>query len=294
MFGLNPFEFIRTLHTSSILWLRVLIFLIIVGSLATISYIENTTIRYLLYGVIALSIISVILYLTTGNVIPGSKIGSHIINLQNGLPSPIKMSPDNNNPFTTTHLYYVVIQDILGKDLSVSNESERGSSFIEWNDYYRIGLDRTTGTLYFRTDGDSIAIGKLPFDSLVQIAVIQNQKTFAVSVDGTRYTTVVSSSLPVSKCLRQNPIINKDGIISSGIVYHSEIIGTLMEEQDLLRHRESVSTVYTNSSLFQNTSLPKTNPDMGVFETTSGSTRVAMGAFSYQKAVQTGLDAIQG
>ena len=293
MFGLNPFEFIRTLHTSSILWLRVLVFLIIVASLTGTSYVENTTVRYVLYGIIALSIISVILYLTTGHIIPTSTIGSHIIPLQSGLPASIKMIPDKKTPFTSTHLYYVVIQDTLGRDLSLSNTNERGSSFIEWKDYYRIGLDKTTGTLYFKTDRDSIAIGKLPVNSLVQIAIIQNQKTFAISLDGKRYATVVSSSLPPSKCLQQTPIINRDGIISSGIVYHKEIIGELMEEQDLLRHRERVSTVYTNTSLFQNTPLPKTPSVMGVFERTSGATRVALSAFSYQKAVDTGLHAIQ-
>jgi hypothetical protein len=201
------------------------------------------------------------------------------------------------NPFTSTHLYYFVIQDTLGRDIGTSTDQETGKSLIEWKDYYKLSIDRTTSMLYFRTlkqnPQDAVPIAKLPFGTLVQIAIIQNQKTFAICVNGQRKITIRSPSLPLSSCMNYTPVINGDGIVSNGVLYHAEIHNTMLDTPDLQRHRESVVAVYSNSSIFQNTSLPTSSYSPGFAERTSGYARLASKQLSYPKVLDTGLNSLQ-
>lgn len=308
MFGinlLNPFSLGDTVETSTIIWLRLFLLSVIIAS-SYVAYI--TTIRwvqYVAYILITLSLFSFFWYLNTGSILPGlggscsycPVIGSDSKTLGSGSSVTIPVTVPTSNPFTTTHLYYVVIQDALGTDTGRSQEEEMGSSFIEWDDYYRLAVDRTTGMLYFRTykqsPSDSVKVSPLPFGTLVQIAIIQNQKTFAVCVNGERKVTIRSPSLPLSAVLSRTPVFNRDGVVNSGVVYHTEIHNTLLDTPDLLRHRESVIAVYSNSSLFQNTPLPKMNRSLSFVERASGYARLTSNQFSYPKVLGTGLNSLQ-
>lgn len=308
MFGinlLNPFAIGDTIDTSTIIWLRIfLLFIIIVSSY--IIYITPTKwVQYTMYTIIGLSIFSLLWYLNTGSIFPGlggscsycPKIGSNTRKLNSGMAVSTQVKIPPTDPFTTTHLYYFVIQDTLGKDTGNSEPGDLGSSLIDWRDYYRIGLDRTTGMIYFRTydqsPSESINVAKIPYNTLSQIAIIQNQKTFAICINGERKATIRSPKLPKSSCLTKSPIINKDGIVNTGILYHMELHNTLFDTHDLQRNRESVIAVYSNSSIFQNTPLPSSDISVNVIERTSGYARLTSNQFSYPKVLDSGLNSIQ-
>lgn len=308
MFGLNllnPFSIGDTLNTSTIVWLRIfLLFAIIVSSYIAYT-IQNEWVQYIMYALISLSVLSFLWYLNTGSIFPGMSgscaycpsIGSDTKSLRSGMTISTRVQTPVTDPFTTTHLYYFVIQDTLGKDTGNSQEGELGNSLVDWRDYYRIGLDRTTGMLSFRTHNQtpqqSTRISKLPYDTLVQIAIIQNQKTFAVCVNGERKATIRAPRLPSSSCLTRSPIINRDGIVSNGVLYHTEIHNTIFDTPDLQRHRESVVAVYANSSIFQNTPLPASNVSTNPIERTSAYARLVSKQFSYPKVLDTGLNSLQ-
>jgi hypothetical protein len=310
MFGinlLNPFSLGDTIETSTILWLRILLLVAIFAS-SYIAYITPTKwIKYTMYAIIGISAFSFLWYLNTGSVFPGlggscvycPSIGVTSKSLRSGTSTLTNLTTiqSMSNPFTSTHLYYFVIQDALGKDRGMSSDHDLGNSIVEWNDYYRLAMDRTTGMLYFRTmkqdPGQSVQIAKMPFGTLVQIAIIQNQKTFAICVNGERKMTIRSPSLPLSSCLNHTPVINRDGIISNGVLYHMEIHNTILDTPDLQRHRESVIAVYSNSSLFQNTPLPSSSTNPSLVERTGGYGRILSNQFSYPRVLATGLNSLQ-
>ena len=308
MFGLNilnPFSLGDTIDTSTIIWLRIFLLFVIIAS-SYIAYISTTKwIKYTMYALIGLSLFSFLWYLNTGSVFPGAggsctycpSIGSDTRSLKSGTVVSTNVPTPTNNPYNTTHLYYFVIQDSLGRDLGRSLAQEKGNIFIDWRDYYRIGLDRTTSTLYFRTHAQepsqSVRVSKMPYGTLVQIAVVQNQKTFGICVNGERKITVRSPKLPISSSLTRSPTINGDGIVSSGVLYHMEVHNTILDTPDLQRHRESVLAVYSNSSIFQNTPLPSSNASTNLIERTSGYARLTSKQFSYPKVVNTGLNSLQ-
>lgn len=310
MFGinlLNPFSLGDTIETSTIVWLRLFLLLLVIAS-SYISYITtNTLLRYSMYALIVLSLFSFFWYLNTGSVFPGlggscvycPNIGKYSKTLRSGFNTitDIRGINEMSSPFTTTHLYYFVIQDVLGRDIGTSTDQEIGNSLVEWKDYYKLSLDRTTGMLYFRTlkqdPADAVPISKLPFGTLAQVAIIQNQKTFAVCVNGQRKITIRSPSLPLSSCMNYTPVINADGIVSNGILYHTEIHNTLLDTPDLQRHRESTVAVYSNSAIFQNTSLPTNSRTPSFVERTNGYARIASKQMSYPKILDTGLNSLQ-
>jgi hypothetical protein len=80
--------------------------------------------------------------------------------------------------------------------------------------------------------------------------------------------------------------------MNSGIVFHTEIYEVLLDTPDLLRHHESVVAVYTNSSIYQGTSLPITTPSMSWNEQLFGFFRLVMNMFSYSKVRDTGLKSV--
>lgn len=298
MFGinlLNPFKLKDTFDTSTIVWLRVFLCLVIITSAYVAYTTSNRNIQYVMIFIILLSVFSLFWYLITGYMFPGlgKPIGENIYSLQDGIPMPIMMKVPENSPFTTTHMYYFVIQDALGIDLG--NKGNKGCSLINWDEYYEIKLDRTTGTLYFysghQSDSNAVNIGNMPFGTLVQIAIVQNQKTFAVHVNGERRATIRSPKLPPSHVLSRSPIINQDGIISSGVLYHTDIDNELYEVSDLLKHRESVISVYSNSTVFQGTSLPDNKP-RDMIDTTNGYVQVMNHQLSYPKIVDIGLNSV--
>ena len=308
MFGLNllnPFALGDTIDTSTIVWLRILLLFGIITS-SYIAYITSSKwIRYAMYSTIGLSIFVLLWYLNTGSVFPGlsgscshcPQIGSDTKNLKSGMAVSTRVTTSPTDPFTTSHLYYFVIQDTLGKDNGNSEPGDMGSSLIDWKDYYRIGLDRTTGMIYFRSHdqapSQSVIVAKIPYNTLCQIAVIQNQKTFAICINGERKATVRAPKLPPSSCLTNSPVINKDGIVNTGMMYHMEIHNTIFDTPDLQRHRESVVAVYSNSSIFQNTPLPSSKANVNILDRASGYVRLAANRFSYPKVLDTGLNSLQ-
>jgi hypothetical protein len=308
MFGLNllnPFALGDTIDTSTIVWLRILLLFGIIMS-SYVAYITSSKwIQYAMYTTIGLSIFVLLWYLNTGSVFPGlgsscshcPSIGSDTKSLKSGMAVSTRVKTPSTDPFTTSHLYYFVIQDTLGTDTGNSEPGDMGSSLIDWKDYYRIGLDRTTGMIYFRPydqkPSESVNVAKIPYNTLCQITIIQNQKTFAICINGERKATVRSPRLPQSSCLTNSPVINKDGIVNTGMLYHMEIHNTLFDTPDLQRHRESVVAVYSNSSIFQNTPLPSSNANVNVLDRVSGYTRLATNQFSYPKVLDTGLNSLQ-
>lgn len=312
MFGinlLNPFAIGDTIHTTTIVWLRILLFIIIVVcayfSLTMSKEGNGKYIQYGLYFIIALCVFIMVWYLNTGSVLPGlggncvycPAIGSDIKNIQSGVPTVVQTSISDKSPFMSSHIYYFVIQDTYGRDIGSSSQDEMGRSLIHWDKYYRIGLDRTTGTLYFRTGKQSpkkaTVIGKIPYNTLVQLAVIQNQKAFAVCMNGERKITIQSPSLPPSTVLTRTPVINSDGIISKGILYHTEVHGTILDTPDLMRHREAVAAVYANSTIFQQTAFPSSNPQQSTLEKINGYVQLIMNRFSYSTVLNNGINSLQ-
>ena len=308
MFGLNllnPFALGDTINTSTIVWLRILLLFIIIAS-SYIAYVTSTKwIQYTMYAIFGISVFSLLWYLNTGSVFPGlgsncshcPPIGSDTKRLQSGMAVSTQVNTPSTDPFTTTHVYYFVIQDTLGKNTGNSEPDDLGSSLIDWRDYYRIGLDRTTGMVYFRSHdqspSQSVNVAKIPYNTLCQIAIIQNQKTFAICINGERKATVRAPRLPKSSCLTNSPILNKDGIVNNGVLYHMEIHNTLFDTPDLQRHRESVIAVYSNSSIFQNTPLPSSNANVSILDRTNAYARLANNQFSYPKVLDTGLNSLQ-
>lgn len=308
MFGLNllnPFALGDTISTSTIVWLRILLLFVIIASSYVVYITPSKWTRYMMYVIIAISIFSLLWYLNTGSVFPGlggncshcPSIGSDTKRLRSGMAVSTQINTPSTDPFTTTHMYYFVIQDTLGKDTGNSKPDDIGSSLIDWKDYYRIALDRTTGMIYFRSydqsPSQSVNVAKIPYNTLCQIAIIQNQKTFAICINGERKATIRTPRLPKSSCLNNSPIINKDGIVSNGILYHMEVHNTMFDTPDLQRHRESVIAVYSNSSIFQNTPLPSSHANVNMIDRASGYTRLANHQLSYPKVLDTGLNSLQ-
>lgn len=298
MFGinlLNPFKLKDTIDTSTIVWLRVFLGLVIIMSIYVAYITTNRNIQYSMILISILCVFSLFWYLINGSMFPGlgKPIGDNIYPLQDGVPVPITLKVPENSPFTTTHMYYFVIQDALGIDLG--DKGNKGCSLIKWDEYYEIRLDRTTGTLYFysghQSDSDAVNIGNMPFGTLVQIAIVQNQKTFAIHVNGDRRATIRYPKLPPSRVLSRSPIINQDGIISSGVLYHTDIDNELYEISDLLKHRESVISVYSNSTIFQGTSLPDNKP-RDLIDTSNGYVQLLNHQMSYPKIVDIGLNSV--
>lgn len=320
MFGLNflnPFSLGDVVQTSTILWLRfVFVFLVAISSYIAYVYQKPTTLvdTSILYGsylMMALSVVGLLYYLLSGNVIPITPpecsfcppIGTAIRVFKSGASSAYtsQVKLPERNPYTGTHVYYFVIQDLRGENSAVDptqpTQDPDIMSLVSWEDYYRVSLDRITGTLYFtpiQSSGtmDKVSLGKMPLETLCQIAIVQNQKTYAIYVNGKRKATIVSKNLPSSNSLQRNPIFNANGGMNSGIIFHTEIYNTLLDTPDLLRHHESVVAVYTNSSVYQGTPLPVTTPSMNWSEQLFGFFRIVMNLFSYSKVRDTGLKSV--
>jgi hypothetical protein len=214
---------------------------------------------------------------------------------------PIRATLPGVDPYTATHLYYILVQDLRGPGAGVGDGR---TTIIHRRDHFRMAIDRMTGELQFTPatsskpqPGSSFSqttnVGKIPEQNLVQIAVIQNQKTYVIYINGERRASISTSSLPPTSSLSSDVIFNETGIINSGLLYHAEIHSTTFSIEDLQRHREAMAAKYTNDTIYQGTSLPSKDGTQGFLSNFSGFIRMLANLFGYSKTVETGVDGIK-
>ena len=334
MFGinfLNPFSGGRYIRTTTILWLQTLVAVLLVIS-GVILYSYNsvggvssggesggadggggggTIFKVLAYGLIGIAIALVVTYLLVGYyIIP--RVPDTCAYCPNS-PAAVRMTPQGPtmlpiratlpvvDPYTATHLYYILIQDLRGPGQGVGDGR---TTIINRKDHFRLAIDRMTGELQFipvtsskPQPGSSFSqttnVGKLPEQNLVQIAVIQNQKTYVIYVNGERRASITTSALPPTTSLSSDVIFNETGIINSGLLYHSEIHSSTFSTEDLQRHREAMAAKYTNDSVYQATSMPTKDGSQGFLSNFTGFIRMVANLFGYSKTVETGVAGVK-
>lgn len=333
MFGinfLNPFSGGRYIRTTTILWLQIFVAsLLVISGVILYSYSSpgtdlgaeggqggsgGTIFKILAYILIAIAIALIIIYLLVGYYIiprvpdtcsycPDSP-ASVLLNSNGPSMLPIRAPLPSVDPYTATHLYYLLIQDLrgpgTGPGTGPGSSSSNRTIIINRNNHFQILIDRMTGELQFRpisanTSGSSsyTNIGKMPEQNLVQIAVIQNQKTYVIYINGERRASISTPSLPPTTSLSSDVIFNETGIINSGLLYHSEIHTSTFSIEDLHRHREAIIAKYTNDSVFQSTTLPSKDGTKGIFTNFFGFMKIFTNLFGYSKTVETGEDSIK-
>jgi len=317
MFGinfLNPFSGGRYIRTTTILWLQTFVGLLLVIS-GVILYSYNneggTIIKVLAYSLIGIAVALVITYLLVGYYIiprvpdtcsycPDSP-ASIRLTPQGASMLPIRATLPSVDPYTATHLYYILIQDLRGPGSGIGDGR---TTIIHRRDHFRLEIDRMTGELQFipmtsskPQPGSSFSqttnVGKIPEQNLVQIAVIQNQKTYVIYVNGERRASISTSSLPPTTSLSSDVIFNETGIINSGLLYHSEIHSSTFSTEDLQRHREAMAAKYTNDSIYQATPLPSKDGTQGFLSNFTGFIRMFANFFGYSKTVETGTAGVK-
>jgi len=331
MFGinfLNPFSGGRYIRTTTILWLQTLVaVLLVISGVILYSYSSGggvssggesggadgggTIFKVLAYVLIGIAIALIVTYLLVGYyIIP--RVPDTCAYCPD-TPAAVRMTPQGPSmlpvratlpgvdPYTATHLYYILIQDLRGPGQGVGDGR---TTIINRRDHFRLAIDRMTGELQFipvtsskPQPGSSFSqttnVGKLPEQNLVQIAVIQNQKTYVVYVNGERRASISTSSLPPTTSLSSDVIFNETGIINSGLLYHSEIHSSTFSTEDLQRHREAMTAKYTNDSVYQATSLPSKDGTQGFLSNFTGFIRMVANLFGYSKTTETGADGVK-
>lgn len=331
MFGinfLNPFSGGRYIRTTTILWLQIFVAaLLVISGVILYSYSSagagdsagtdtggwggGTIFKILAYVLIGIAIALVITYLLVGYyIIPRVP---DTCSYCPDTPAAVRMTPQGPSvlpiratlptvdPYTATHLYYILIQDLRGPG---QGRGDGRTTIINRRNHFRLAIDRMTGELQFTPStsskpqsGSSFTqttnVGKLPEQNLVQIAVIQNQKTYVIYVNGERRASISTTALPPTTSLSSDVIFNETGIINSGLLYHSEIHTSTFSTEDLQRHREAMSAKYTNDSVYQATSMPTKDGSQGFLSNFVGFIRMIANLFGYSKTVETGVDGVK-
>ena len=334
MFGinfLNPFSGGRYIRTTTILWLQIFVAaLLVISGVILYSYSSGSTttsvegnittgaegsggtiFKVLAYVLIGVAFAIIITYLLIGYyIIPRipdtcsycpDTPASVRMTPQGPSVLPIRATLPSVDPYTATHLYYILIQDLRGPGQGVGDGR---TTIINRKDHFKLEIDRMTGELQFTPvtssspqPGSSFSqttnVGKIPEQNLVQIAVIQNQKTYVIYINGHRRASISTSSLPPTTSLSSDVIFNETGIINSGLLYHSEIHTSTFSTEDLQRHREAMAAKYTNDTIYQSTSLPTKDGSQGFLSNFAGFIRMLTNLFSYSKTVETGTDGVK-
>jgi preprotein translocase subunit SecG len=337
MFGinfLNPFSGGRYIRTTTILWLQIFVAaILVIAGVILYSYSSTgagvgagtgaesgvgsggwgwgTIFKVLAYILIGVAIALIITYLLIGYYIiprvpdtcsycPDTPAAVRMVP-QGPSVLPMRATLPTVDPYTATHLYYILIQDLRGPGQGVGDGR---TTIINRKDHFRMAIDRMTGELQFipstssnpqpgASFSQSTNVGKIPEQNLVQIAVIQNQKTYVIYINGERRASISTSALPPTTSLSSDVIFNETGIINSGLLYHSEIHTSTFSTEDLQRHREAMTAKYTNDAVYQATPLPTNNGSQGFLSNFIGVMRIIANFFGYSKTVETGVHAVK-
>ena len=220
MFGLNIFSVGRYVETTTILWLRY-VSLIIVAIGMGIVYTSSTSsppnnmLRILGWIISTMGIIALFLYLLYGYYYIPKIDGSCIY-----CPSePIRVLMNNNpattrsivplppkDPFRHTLVYYLRVDKV--KPIP----STTACSLVEKKDLYKIVIDGTTGELGIsELPGNDLGkpdtfFGNLPQQSLVQLAIVHEEKEIRVFVNGIPRGAMMRKNLPPTSSMNSSTI----------------------------------------------------------------------------------------
>jgi len=192
------------------------------------------------------------------------------------------------DPFRHTAIYYCMFNDMRPSGTASKPTSD---SVIQRTDMYNLFVDSNTGQLGIQTlpdDGDQpVYMGRMPLQSFCQVTVVQEEKELRVLVNGIPRGSVMRKNLPPTSSIQSQYILNKDGVVRSGIVYQVQIHKGILTEEDLLSAYERMAIQYENDVTFQNTHSPTAahQSQMSTTDTLMGYLRVLGSFFGYDSGM---------
>jgi hypothetical protein len=315
MFGFNLFTVGRFFETTTLLWLSAIVVLLVGagGFLARSS--SGTMMEKVGYALAGFGILLLIIFLIYGYyfvqqmpgtclVCPGTPLRQMITG--QGFILPVTMNLLPQNPYENTFIYYLSIpMSTPSKSTTQENQSHSPKDtirIIRRQNHFGLSLDTINGNLYldngFQEDlaesPDSTLVGQMHFQTITQIAIIQNQKTFNVFINGKLTGVHTSKSLPYQP--GQSTLINESGGIQLGILYHVELHKGRLTSEELRDHWEALRIQYMNDtrlkSQFSNTQLPG-NTNLGIVGWINGIFRVFFGTLGYSDGTEVAINSVK-
>jgi hypothetical protein len=271
MFGLNLFTVNRFFESTTLLWLTaVVVALVGAGGFLAISS-PGSTIEKVGYSLAGFGILLLIVFLIYGYYVVQQMPGTCIVcpstplrlTIQgNSSVLPISMNLPEVNPYENTFIYYVSIPSATPS----KTDKTEPIRFIRRPNHFGLSLDPKNGTLYLDNGAEidlasspvSKQVGQLPFQTITQIAIIQNQKTFSVCINGKLSGVQIFENLPYQP--GQSTLINESGGIRVGMIYHVELHRGQLTREELRDHWESMRIAYVNDTRMKGTYSGNTLP----------------------------------
>jgi hypothetical protein len=206
---------------------------------------------------------------------------------------PVSLTLPQQNPFENTFIFYVAIDEMIPANGAHVVQAVR---IIRRENHFGLSVDAVDGTLYLDNGASETLstkktqVGKLPQQSICQIAITQNQKTFNVFINGKLSGVHEADNLPYRPS--DITLFNESGGIRNGQVYHVELHNTQLTTEELRDHWEAIRIAYINDSRNQDTRLPS-NSTQSIYGWITGKFRVLFGYFAYPEGAEVAINSVK-